>query len=99
MAIQFTASSATTYEATITDNGKTLNLRVGDNLKLKLDLWYDWSAIALSDANVIVATQGIYQARSPGIASLTATGNPKCLNSTPSCGMPSIMFTITVIVQ
>ena len=99
MTIQFTASSSTTYEATIMDNGKTFNIQVGDTLKLNLDPGYDWSAISVSDTNVIVATQGIYQARASGIAVLTATGNPKCLNSTPPCGMPSILFTITVIVQ
>ena len=99
MTIQFTASSSITYEVTIMNNGKTFNMKVGDNLKLNLDPGYDWSAISVSDTNVIVVTQGIYQARASGIAALTATGNPKCLNSTPPCGMPSIMFTITVIVQ
>lgn len=99
MTVQFTASSSTTYETTIMDNGKTFNLQVGDNLRFNLDPGYDWSAISVSDTNVIVVTQGIYQAHASGVAALTATGNPKCLNSTPPCGMPSIMFTITVIVQ
>lgn len=99
MTIQFVASSSITDEATIVDNGKTFNRKVGDNLKLNLDPGYDWSAISVSDTNVIVVTQGIYQAHASGVAALTATGNPKCLNSTPPCGMPSIMFTITVIVQ
>lgn len=98
MTIQFTASSFTTYEATILDNGKMFNMMVGDCLKLNLDPGYDWSPISASDTNVIVATQGIYQAHASGVATLTATGNPKCLNSTPPCGTPSILFTITVIV-
>jgi hypothetical protein len=98
MTIQFTASSSTTYEATIMDNGKTFNIQVGDTLKLDLDPGNDWSAISVSDTNVIVATQGIYQARASGVATLTAAGHPKCLTSTPPCGMPSILFTITVIV-
>jgi hypothetical protein len=96
--IQFTASSITTYEATILDNGMTFNMKVGDRLKLDLDPGYDWSAISVSDTNVIVATQGIYQARASGVATLTAAGHPKCLTTTPPCGMPSILFTITVIV-
>jgi hypothetical protein len=99
MTIQFTASSSTTYEATIMDNGKAFNLKVGDTLKLNLDPAYDWSTVSVSNTSVIVVTQGIYQARASGTATMTATGNPKCLNSTPPCGMPSIMFTITVIVQ
>ncbi len=97
--IQFTASSLTTYEATLKDSGKTFNLKVGDNLKFNLDPGYDWSAVSVSNTNVIVVTQGIYLAYTAGTATLTTTGNPKCLNSTPPCGMPSIIFTITVIVQ
>jgi hypothetical protein len=77
--IQFTASSITTYEATILDNGMTFNMKVGDRLKLDLDPGYDWSAISVSDTNVIVATQGIYQARASGVATLTAAGHPECL--------------------
>ena len=98
MTVQFTTSSSTTYEATIMDNGNTFNIQVGDTLKLNLDPAYDWSAISVSDTNVIVATQGIYQARASGVATLTTAGHPKCLTSTPPCGMPSILFTITVIV-
>ena len=97
--IQLTASSSTAYEATIMDNGKTFTLKVGDTLRLNLDPGYDWSAISVSDTNVIVVSQGIYQAHAFGIAALTATGNPKCLGSMPPCGMPSIIFAITVIVQ
>jgi len=99
MTIQFTASSSTIYEATIMDNGKTFNMKVGDTLKLNLDWSYDWSAISVSDTNVIDGSQGTYQARASGIASLTATGNPKCLSSTPPCLAPSIMYMINVIVQ
>ena len=99
LTFQFTPSSSTMYEATITDNGKTFNMKIEDNLKLSLDPGYDWSTVSVSNTNVIVFTQSIYQARASGTATLTATGNPKCLNSTPPCGMPSMMFMIMVIVQ
>ena len=99
MTIQFTESSSTTYEATIADNGKTFNMKVGDNLRLNLDGSYDWSAVSVSDTSVIVVAEGTYLAYAAGTATLTTTGNPKCLNSMPPCGMPSIMFAITVMVQ
>jgi len=98
MTIHFTASS-TTYETTIMDNGRTINMKTGDYLKINLDWSYDWSGISVSDTNVLDGSQATYQARFPGSASLTATGNPKCLNSTPPCLAPSILYTINVIVQ
>jgi hypothetical protein len=99
LTVQFTPSPSTTYEATIMDNGKTFNMKVGDNLKLSLDPEYDWSTVSVSNTDVIVFTQGIYQARVSGATTLTTFGDPKCLKSSPPCGMPSIMFTIMVIVQ
>lgn len=48
---------------------------------------------------VIKGAQGIYRANTPGTAIPTAYGNPKCVQSTPPCLMPSVMFRITLIVQ
>lgn len=93
---------------TLNDNGKTLNLRVGDSFLLNLGAdVYDWD-VAIDDQSVISlhmgvlvvkGAQGIFDAHTPGTANLTAVGNPQCLNSNPPCMMPSIMFKITVIVQ
>ena len=99
LTIQFTASTSTTYEATIMDNGKTFSMKVGDFLKLKLDQGYDWSGVSVSDPGVLGGAQDAYKALAGGTSTLTAFGDPKCLKSTPPCGMPSIMFSITVIVQ
>jgi hypothetical protein len=48
---------------------------------------------------VIKGAQGIYQALAPGTATLTASGDPLCLKSRPACAMPSILFTVTVVVE
>ncbi len=88
-----------TYDATIADNGKTFVMNVGDKLRLSLDYGYGWSTISDFNPAVLVGAADGYFAFARGTTTLTMTGNPLCLNSTPPCGMPSIMFTITVIVQ
>jgi len=98
MTIQFTAPSSITYEVTMADNGRTFNMKVGDSLRLNLDSFYDWS-VSVDNPTVIVSSQGLYHAYASGTSSLTAFGDPKCYSLTPPCLAPSIMFTITVIVQ
>ena len=103
-----TDASSSTGEITMDDNGRTLNMKVGDSFLLHLDAdFYDWAVEVdnqdvLSrkrNVTVINGAQGIYEALAPGTATLTASGNPKCLNSRPACLAPSVIFTITVIVQ
>lgn len=86
-------------EATMADNGRTFIMKVGDQLRLDLDMSYDWSAFSISNPTVIVGGQEGLFALGAGTATLTTVGNPDCLNSTPPCGMPSILYSITVVVQ
>jgi len=98
--IQFTTSSRM-FEVTIADNGKTINMNSGDGFMLNLSSdFYDWS-VQVDNESVLGFEQGtgtsilgIFRARTPGIATLTASGNPKCINLTPPCLSPSIMFVI-----
>jgi hypothetical protein len=100
MTIRFTASSQpVTYDATMADSGKTFVMNIGDKLRIHFDWSYDWSAISISNPAILAGAQDGYFAFTSGTATLTATGNPQCLNSTPPCGMPSMMFIITVIVR
>ena len=100
MTIRFTAPpQPVTYDVRMVDNGKTFVMNIGDKLRLNLDYGYDWSATSISDPAILVGAQDGYFAFTSGIATLTATGDPVCLSSTPPCGMPSIVFAITVIVQ
>lgn len=97
-----------TGDVTLVDNGKSINLKVGDSFVLNLGSdFYDWT-VDVDNQNVIsreigvtvtIGAQGIYLTHAPGIAKLTAVGNPQCLNSTPPCLAPSILFEITVNVQ
>jgi hypothetical protein len=93
---------------TLDDKEKTFNIQVGDSFLLNLggDV-YDWT-VTVDNENVlrmkmgvivIKGAQGIYDALAPGTATLSATGDPKCRQSNPPCGAPSILFTITVIVE
>ncbi len=95
-------------EITLADQGKTFVMHPGESFILNLGVGvYDWSvevdnpAVLSRELNmaVINGAQGIYLAHNPGTAKLTAVGNPQCLNSTPPCLAPSILFEITVIVQ
>ena len=93
---------------TLQDRGKTFTMKAGDSFLLNLgtDI-YDWT-VSIDNENVvrmkmgvmvIQGAQGIYDALAPGTATLTAIGNPQCLQSTPPCGMPTILFKVTLVVE
>ena len=93
---------------TLEDKGKTFELKVGDSFLLNLGAdAYDWAVTVDNESvlhlkmgvMVIRGAQGIYDALAPGTATVSATGNPLCLQSNPPCAAPSILFTITVIVK
>ncbi|MGD0879644.1 MAG: hypothetical protein ABSA01_16050 [Anaerolineales bacterium] len=93
---------------TLGENGKTFSLHPGESFLLNLGMdSYNWT-ITIDNQNVLSrvrnimvmrGAQGVYQANSPGKAVLSAEGDPLCRNSTPACMAPSIMFTVTIIVQ
>jgi len=93
---------------TLHDGGRTFSMRVGDSFLLNLGSdMYEWD-VSVDNENVlkrelgiavIQGAQGVYKALGPGTATLSALGDPFCLKSTPACGMPSILFTVTVLVE
>jgi hypothetical protein len=94
-------------DVTLADNGKIIHMVVGQSFLLKLGLNYDWN-ISVSDLNVIsrvkniaviVGAQGIYDALAKGTAVLSVVGDPQCRTATPPCASPTIMFSVTVIVN
>ncbi len=103
-----TPQTIPTTGITLADSGKTFILHPGERFLLNLGLeQYNWS-VSVDDQNVlsrvpnilvIRGAQGVYEARNPGQANLTATGNPACRNLTPKCMIPSLIFRIIVIVQ
>jgi len=105
------SSSGSTFPVdgvTLSENGSTFVMHVGESFLLKLGMdIYDWTVevdnqnVLHREMNVMVirGAQGIYIAQNPGTAILTASGNPLCQQSKPPCMMPSLLFRVTVIVQ
>jgi hypothetical protein len=94
-------------EVTLADNEKTIHMTVGQSFLLKLGLNYDWS-ITISNENVIsrvkniaviVGAQGVYDALAKDTTVLSAVGDPQCRTATPACASPSIMFSVTIVVN
>lgn len=88
------------------DQQQALLLSVGDTFKLKLGSGIDWT-IQIADAHIVARmpgettddSQGVYQALGRGATILTATGDPPCRKSQPACMMPSIAFTLNIVVR
>jgi len=90
------------------NQGQTITLHVGDSFLLNLGTdQYNWT-VSVDNESVlhmkmgmmmIKGAQGIYDAITPDIATLTASGDPICRQSTPACVMPSISFTVQVVVK
>jgi len=96
-----------TLNLTLEDNGKTIHMKQGERLLLKLGEAYTWD-MTISDMavlsrvkNVMVirGAQGLYDAAQAGQSVITAHGDPTCLSEKPACAQPSILFTATVIVE
>ena len=92
----------------LSDNGKTFTMHIGERVLLNLgsDV-YEWTVEVDSQdvlqrdmgVTVIQGAQGIYVAQAPGTVTLTANGDPLCLQSKPPCKMLSISFSIILIVE
>jgi hypothetical protein len=102
-----TPPPAESQTITLDDQGKTITLAVGDSFLLKLGEAYNWD-VSISDQAVlsrvigiavIRGAQGVYAAHLTGTVTLSATGDPQCRQSQPACAMPSLLFTITVMVK
>ena len=93
---------------TMEDNGKTFTMHVGDSVLLNLGIdTYEWE-VSIDNPDilrtkigvmVIRGAQGIYEALAPGATTITASGNPLCSQTRPACAMPSIFFSVTIIVK
>ncbi len=102
-----TSDPGTIGNITLANNGQTITLHVDQTFLLDLGLGYTWS-LNLDNQNVISrvpnisvirGAQGIYRAHQPGTATLTATGDPECRQSTPPCAVASVVFTLHINVQ
>jgi hypothetical protein len=92
---------------TLANNEQTLALKVGGRFLLDLGAGFDWN-IQIGDSSivsrvpnimVIKGAQGIYEARTTGSTTLTATGDPLCRKAVPQCAAPSRLFTLNIQVR
>ena len=100
MTIRFTAPpQPVSYDAVMADNGRTFVMNIGDKLRINLDYGYGWSTVSDFNPAMLVGAADGYFAIARGTTTLSMNGDPVCYSSTPPCLMPSILYTITVIVQ
>jgi hypothetical protein len=90
------------------NNGQTLELQVGQRFSLKLGEGYRWSGLTVADPTVAAEAvgvtpeagmQGVFEALKAGETKVSMMGDPECRFSQPPCGMPSIEFSLTVVVK
>lgn len=92
---------------TLDQNNHEIVLSKGQRFLLNLGSNYDWSlnidnnTVISQVPNVMVmqGAQGLFESHVDGKTTLTATGDPPCLQSVPRCGMPSILFKLDIIVS
>ena len=92
---------------TLADNGRTIDLAVGDRVLLQLGDAYIWTVQIADPAvlsrvvniTVVNGAQGVYEAKQPGTTTLTAAGDPACRQVQPPCAQPSRLFRVQVRVS
>jgi len=95
--------------ATITqeNNNQTIELNVGDTFLLKLGEEHIWN-VEIDNDNVVSrvkniavirGAQGVYEAKMPGTATLSAAGDLPCREEVPPCAAPTILFKIQIKVS
>ncbi len=91
---------------TLADDGKTINLKVGQTFLLDLGEGFNWTSTVANQniisrvvgITVIRGAQGVYKADAPGTTTLTANGEPACRQAKPACGQPNRLFSVTITV-
>ena len=102
-----TPTAANSKTVTLADDGQTITLSVGETFLLKLGEDYNWTVTVadqtivsrVKNISVVRGAQGVYEALLAGKTSLTANGDPVCLQANPPCKLPSRQFTLEIVVQ
>ena len=89
------------------NNNQTIEINVGDTFLLKLGEEYMWNVEIDNDdivsrvknIAVIRGAQGVYEAKMPGSATLSAVGDLPCREDVPPCAAPTILFKIQINVS
>lgn len=86
------------------NQGKTVEMTVGQKLLVKLGEDYDWRVDVtpafllsqVSDAQLNKGEQGMYEAKMNGQATVQATGSPVCAKAEPACKDPNVQFNVSI---
>lgn len=89
------------------NNDQTIKLNVGDTFLLKLGEEHMWNieidnddvVSRVKNIAVIRGAQGVYEAKMPGSAILSAAGDLPCRDEVPPCAAPTILFKIQINVE
>jgi hypothetical protein len=95
-----------TRTITLSDDNKTVHMKVGDTFALRLGTSYTWAMAGL-DQSILdqhanptgpEGTQGVFKVASVGKSDLRAIGDPHCKSPKSSCG-PVRNFKVTIVVD
>lgn len=87
--------------------GQTIFMKPGQGFLLQLGDSFDWE-ITVDPPEVLTVNQryvplegeqGVWIARQEGKAALRAVGSPRCLQNSPPCARPNVLFTLKVEVE
>ena len=92
---------------TLENNNQTIELKTGQTFLLKLGEEHMWN-VEIDNDNVVSrvkniavirGAQGVYEAKMPGTAILSAAGDLPCREEVPPCAAPTILFKIQINVS
>jgi len=92
---------------TLENNNQTIELKTGQTFLLKLGDERMWNididngdvVSRVKNIAVIKGAQGVYEAKMPGSATLSASGDLPCREEVPPCEAPTILFKIQINVS
>ena len=92
---------------TLSDQGKTINLEVGQQFLVNLGGGYGWQVafdelrnlVAVPTLLPILGAQGIFQPVARGTTSFKAKGQPLCDKDKPPCPQNTVEFEVTIAIE
>jgi hypothetical protein len=98
------AQGGALHTLTMSDNGSTLSLPMGDSVAVQLDGSFDWSVqvdhdgvLRRSPLALVQGVQAVFDAVAPGQAVISATGSVHCAPGM-ACPLLAVVWSATVVV-
>ncbi len=97
-------STSGTHWVSLGDEGKTIDLLVGDMLHVDLGTEYQWKVTVakqgiLEPVPTLVAMPALFRAMAPGETTISAVGDLPCHRAQPPCLAPSRSFEVQIVVH